>query len=89
VENSFDATQLGIQDAGAEMVGIADTMALTVGAFLQDIQAQYHQTRPWALLREGDLTGPSSSMPQKRNPYGLNKLRRKASEVLGNGQMYL
>jgi argininosuccinate lyase len=83
VENSYDATQVAPRDEGVEMADITITMALTVGGFVQDIHTQYHQTSPWILLKEGKLTGPSSIMPQKRNPYGLNVLRLKASDVVG------
>ena len=88
-ENSYGADQLAAIDVGAELVGIASAAALTTGAFVQDVHTQYHQSRPWILLQEGDLTGTSSIMPQKRNPYGLNVLRLQASETVGAATTFL
>ncbi|MGY2052169.1 argininosuccinate lyase [Methylobacterium sp. JK268] len=83
VENSYDAGQLAPMDVGLDLTGLSTTLATTVGAFAQDLAAQYHQPSPWILLREGALTGPSSIMPQKRNPVALYQLRMQASEVVG------
>lgn len=88
-ENSYDADQLAAIDIGAELVNVASTMALTTGAFVQDVHTQYHQSKPWILLQQGALTGTSSIMPQKRNPYGLNVLRLQASEVIGAAETFL
>ena len=89
VENSLDANQISPIDTGAEAVGIASASALTIGTFLADLTQQYAQTRPWLLLAEGDLTGTSSIMPQKRNPSGLVFLRAQASIVIGHAQTFL
>ena len=89
VENSLDANQISPIDTGAEAVGIASTSALTIGTFIADITQQYAQTRPWLLLTEGELTGTSSIMPQKRNPSGLVFLRAQASTVIGHAQTFL
>ncbi|HEX9391138.1 MAG TPA: argininosuccinate lyase [Usitatibacteraceae bacterium] len=89
VQNSYDAAQLSTIDIGAELVSLAGNSALTIGAFVQDIHTQYHQTSPWLLLQEGELTGTSSIMPQKRNPYGLNTLRLQASAVVGAATTYM
>jgi argininosuccinate lyase len=88
VENSYDAGQLAPMDTGIELTGLAANLATTAGSFAQDLAAQYHQTRPWILLREGALTGPSSIMPQKRNPVALYSLRMKASDVVGAAQAF-
>ncbi|GJE37951.1 argininosuccinate lyase [Methylobacterium persicinum] len=88
VENSYDAGQLAPLDLGLELTGIAANLATTAGSFAQDLYAQYHQTRPWILLREGALTGPSSIMPQKRNPVALYSLRMKASDVVGGAMAF-
>ncbi len=88
-ENSYDADQLAAIDLGAELVAIAGNVALTTGSFVQDVHTQYHQSTPWILLQQGALTGTSSIMPQKRNPYGLNVVRLQASEVLGAATTFL
>ena len=46
-------------------------------------------TTPWLTLEEGELTGTSSIMPQKRNPNALHNVRVAASEVLGVSTTYL
>jgi argininosuccinate lyase len=88
-ENSYGADQLAAIDLGGELAGLAATMALTTGSFVQDIHTQYHQSSPWIMLQQGALTGTSSIMPQKRNPYGLNVLRLSASDVLGAATTFL
>ena len=89
IENSLDANQLSPIDTGVELVGVASSIALTVGAFVSDIEAQYRMTTPWLTLEEGDLTGTSSIMPQKRNPVALNDVRIRASDTLGTAATYL
>lgn len=88
VENSYDAVQLAALDQGVELVGLCSNAALMIGLLVQDMHTQYHQTSPWITLREGRLTGTSSIMPQKRNPYALNVLRLQASEVVGGAFTY-
>jgi argininosuccinate lyase len=83
-ENSFDATQLGPADLRCEASQVVATSALTVGMLLADITAQYSHTRPWLILAQGEQTGTSSIMPQKRNPTGLVRLRALASQVVAN-----
>jgi argininosuccinate lyase len=89
VENSLDANQISPIDTGVELVGVASAAALTVGTFISDLEAQYRMTTPWLTLEEGELTGTSSIMPQKRNPNALHNVRIAASEVLGIGATYL
>jgi argininosuccinate lyase len=88
VENSYDANHVSAMDTSLELVNIAAGMALTTSAFVEDVTAQYRDTRPWMLLREGKLTGTSSIMPQKRNPYGLILLRQSASNVIGESHLF-
>jgi len=88
VENSYDAAQLGALDQGVELVGLCSNAALAIGVLVQDMHTQYHQTAPWITIQEGRLTGTSSIMPQKRNPYALNVLRLQASEVVGSAFTY-
>ena len=89
VENSLDANQISPIDTGVELVSVASAGALTVGTFISDLEAQYRMTTPWLTLEEGELTGTSSIMPQKRNPNALHNVRIAASEVLGLGATYL
>lgn len=88
VENSYDAAQLGALDTGVELVGVCSNAALMISVLVQDMHTQYHQTSPWITIQEGRLTGTSSIMPQKRNPYALNVLRLQASEVVGGAFTY-
>src|SRR5262249_11472265 len=62
IENSLDANQLSPIDTGVELSGVASSIALTIGAFVSDIEAQYRMTTPWLALEEGELTGTSSIM---------------------------
>jgi argininosuccinate lyase len=87
-ENSFDATQVSSLDVTLELISIAQSIALSVGPLIEDIEIQYRDAQPWILLREGTLTGPSSIMPQKRNPYGLISLRQAASQVVGDANSF-
>lgn len=88
VENSYDAAQLGALDTGVELTSLCSNAALTMGILMQDFHTQYHQPYPWIMIQEGRLTGTSSIMPQKRNPYGINILRLQASEVVGSAMTY-
>ena len=65
--NSMDAGQISTYDVPIEAANIASSVAIRVGAMMQDVHVQYHQTRPWLLLDSGS-TYTSSAMPQKRNP---------------------
>src|SRR6185503_7797734 len=89
VENSLDANQISPIDTGVELISVASAAALTVGTFISDLEAQYRMTTPWLTLEEGELTGTSSIMPQKRNPTALHNVRVGASEVLGVSTTYL
>lgn len=89
VENSLDANQISPIDTGVELVSVASAGALTVGTLISDLEAQYRMTMPWLTLEEGELTGTSSIMPQKRNPNALHNVRVTASEVLGLATTYL
>ena len=89
VENSLDANQISPIDTGVELISVASAAALTVGTFISDLEAQYRMTTPWLTLEEGELTGTSSIMPQKRNPNALHSVRVTASEVLGISTTYL
>jgi len=88
VENSLDANQISPIDGGAELAGLATSGALTLGTLIADITAQYAQTEPWIILMEGNETGISSIMPQKRNPSGLVRLRAEASTLIGEADTF-
>ena len=89
LENSLDANQISPIDSGAELVSLAEAGALTIGTLIADITQQYSQSQPWFLMTEGELTGTSSIMPQKRNPSGLVFLRAQASIVIGHAQTFV
>jgi len=89
IENSLDANQLSPLDTGYDLTSAASSIALTVSALISDVEAQYRIQPPWLTLEEGDLTGTSSIMPQKRNPVALNDVRIRASETLGVATTYL
>ncbi|MFO1269237.1 MAG: argininosuccinate lyase [Rubrivivax sp.] len=83
--NSYDATQIKPVDVALEVVNIAGSVALRIGALMQDVHVQYHQTRPWLLLAPG-RTYTSSAMPQKANPGVIQNTRALASDVVGSVQ---
>lgn len=86
VDNAYDAAQILAAEMPVEIGAVASSIALHVGAFVEDVMVQYAQPRPWILLREGDgNTYVSSAMPQKRNPGLLNDTRARASRVLTLG----
>jgi argininosuccinate lyase len=83
--NGYDGTQISPNDVGLEAVHIAESAALRIGALMQDIHVQYHQTRPWLLLAPGK-TYTSSAMPQKANPGVIQDTRSLASDVVSSAQ---
>ncbi len=85
VVNSLDAGQVSTYDIPLEATAIASSTAIRVGAFLQDVHVQYHQTRPWMLLGAGN-TYTSSAMPQKANPGVIQNTRAKATDVVASAQ---
>ena len=86
VDNAYDASQISSVDEPVEAGAIVMAIALHAGAFVEDVMAQYSQSRPWILLKEGgENTYVSSAMPQKRNPGLLNSTRRDASTVFTLG----
>ena len=88
IENSLDANQIAPIDGGAELAGLASSGALTLATFIADVTAQYAQTEPWIIMAEGNETGISSMMPQKRNPTGLVYLRAEASTLIGDANTF-
>ncbi|WP_235504023.1 MULTISPECIES: argininosuccinate lyase [unclassified Acidovorax] len=88
IVNSLDAGQISTYDIPIEATSIASSTAIRVGAFMQDVHTQYHQTRPWLLLASS-RTYTSSAMPQKANPGIIQNTRAKASDVVASAQASL
>jgi argininosuccinate lyase len=88
VINSYDAGQVISFDVPLEAAGIMSSIAIRIGAMLQDIHTQYHQSSPWLLLDESQ-TYTSSAMPQKLNPGVVMTARAKASDVVASTQLML
>ena len=86
VQNSYDANHVSPADIKTGFAGTLATGATHVGQFVEDLHIQYHDPQPWLLLEEGELTGISSIMPQKRNPSALERLRGLSSRVVGDAQ---
>ena len=83
VDNAYDAAQIASVDQPVEVAAIVTSIALHVGAFVEDVMVQYAQSQPWILLEEGGgNTYVSSAMPQKRNPGLLNNTRQQASTAM-------
>ncbi len=85
VLNSYDAGQVISYDVPIEAANIVGSTAIRVGALLQDLHTQYHQTRPWVLL-DTSKTYTSSAMPQKQNPGLIMGARTKATDVVALAQ---
>ncbi len=81
VVNSMDAGQIITFDVPLEASAIVSNTAIRIGALLEDVHTQYHQSRPWLLLESGS-TYTSSAMPQKQNPGVVMNARAKASDVV-------
>lgn len=85
VENSFDANHISPFDLDVDAAELATASAITNGALLADLLAQYRQIRPWFSLAPNETT-TSSIMPQKRNPFPMLLAREQASRTLGLAQ---
>ena len=88
VVNSYDSGQVISFDVPLEAAGIMSSIAIRIGAMLQDIHTQYHQSHPWLLL-DASKTYTSSAMPQKLNPGVVMNARAKASDVVASTQLML
>ena len=88
IENALDANQVSPVDSGAEIGGVTTAAALSLTTLIADVTAQYGQTEPWIILSEGDETGISSIMPQKRNPAGMVRLRAEAGTLIGEATTF-
>ena len=85
VENSYDANLVSSVDSKLELASALRISAIPVGQLMQNLHTQYHVPRPWMLLDDGQVSG-STIMPQKRNPRPLDRLRLRASQVVGLAQ---
>lgn len=85
VLNSYDAGQVISYDVPIEAANIVGSVALRIGAMMQDLHTQYHQSRPWILL-DTSQTYTSSAMPQKQNPGLIMGARTKATDVVALAQ---
>jgi len=85
IENSYDANLVSSVDSKIEFANALATSAITVGQLMQNLHTQYHNPVPWIRLEEGQ-TDVSSIMPQKRNPRPLDKVRLRATSVVGSAQ---
>lgn len=89
--NAYDAVQIYTPEKAVEAGYVCTSLALHIGAFVEDVMQQYAQPHPWILLQEGGgNTYVSSAMPQKRNLGILNRARASAGTILGmaNGTVY-
>jgi argininosuccinate lyase len=87
-DNSYDAAQFAQIDIGAEAASLASTMALSVGAFVQEIHTQYRQVQPWLTLRPGKQ-GAAADVADKGDPRGLDNVRLQASVTVGDAMTAL
>lgn len=81
VENSFDANFVDTLDYKNEYASILGDAALTINQIVANIHSQQRDPQPWIYLGESSVSS-SSSMPQKRNPRDLDRLRTAANQVL-------
>lgn len=88
IVDSFDANQVSPIDTGVDLAAASASIALTVGTFIADLQSQYRMATPWIILTEGELTGISSIMPQKRNPVSLQQIRELGSTAIGDATTF-
>lgn len=79
VEHSLDA--VSNRDDAIHLFSILMNVAVTVSRFAQDLQI-------WTMMESGlihlpdHLVGTSSMLPQKRNPYLLEKIKGKCASVM-------
>ena len=82
VQNTFDANFLSTNDYKLEVSSALSVSATNVSMFVENVHSQLRYPTPWIYLgSEG--TSLSSSMPQKRNPRPLDRLRTAVNNVIG------
>ncbi|MCY3884309.1 MAG: lyase family protein [Gammaproteobacteria bacterium] len=81
VINSFDANFVDSMNYKNELAGVLSDAALTINQFVANIHSQQRDPHPWIYLGDSSVSS-SSSMPQKRNPRDLDRLRTVSNQVL-------
>ena len=83
VENSFDANFVSTVDYAVELASLLKNAALVVNQFVENIHSQQRNPWPWIWIQPTDIgDSKSTSMPQKRNPRDLDRLRTAANDVI-------
>lgn len=81
VANSFDANFISPLDYRQEIADILAGSAAVVQQLLANVHSQQRNPWPWIYVSRDEVS-QSSSMPQKRNPRSLDRLRTTANDVL-------
>lgn len=81
VDNSFDANFVDSMNYKNEFAGVLSDAALSINQFVANIHSQQRDPFPWIYLGDSSVSS-SSSMPQKRNPRDLDRLRAASNHVL-------
>ena len=81
VANSFDANFISPLDYRQELADILAGSAAVVQQLVANIHSQQRNPWPWIYVSREQVS-QSSSMPQKRNPRSLDRLRTTANDVL-------
>lgn len=83
VENSFDANFVSSLDYAVELASLLKNTALVVNQFVENIHSQQRNPWPWIWIQPNDIgDSKSTSMPHKRNPRDLDRLRTAANDVI-------
>ena len=81
VENSYDANFIDSMEYKGELASLVSSAATTINQFVSNVHSQQRDPWPWLYLGDSNVSG-SSSMPQKRNPRDLDRLRTVSNDVL-------
>lgn len=82
IENAYDANFVASVDMRMELASILKLSATTITQYVENVHSQQRDPMPWIYLAESKTSG--SSMPQKRSPRPLGRLRTRATEVIGS-----
>ncbi len=87
VTNSFDSNFVSTVDFKLEFASILSNAALVVNQFVQNTHDQQRDPWPWMwIVPLDEVDSRSTSMPQKKNPRDLDRLRTAANDVLSAAQ---